>query len=77
MYSSNLIRVHSPSNLTQQESTKSAKAQAVKSRTRGLSPDQVVSEIFGLYACNPAEAKATLDELFKAVDEATTLVSKL
>ena len=73
--SSNLIRVHSPSNLTQQESTKSARAQAVKKKVElEDSVEPVVSEIFRLYYISPAEAKSTLDELFKAVDEATTLV---
>ena len=73
--SSNLIRVHSPSNLTQQESTKSARAQAVKKKVElEDSVEPVVSEIFRLYYISPAEAKATLDELFKAVDEATSLV---
>ena len=73
--SSNLIRVHSPSNLTQQESTKSARAQAVKKKVElEDSVEPVVSEIFRLYYISPAEAKATLDELFKAVDEASSLV---
>ena len=73
--SSNLIRVHSPSNLTQQESTKSARAQAVKKKVElEDSVEPVVSEIFRLYYISPAEAKATLDELFKAVDQATSLV---
>ena len=45
--SSNLIRVHSPSNLTQQESTKSARAQAVKKKVElEDSVEPVVSEIF-------------------------------
>ena len=73
--SSNLIRVHSPSNLTQQESTKSARASAVKKKVElEDSVEPVISEIFRLYYISPAQAKITLDELFKAVDEASSLV---
>ncbi len=72
---SNLIRVHSPSNLTQQESTKSARASAVKKKVElEDSVEPVISEIFRLYYISPAEAKATLDELFKSADDALTLV---
>ena len=72
---SNLIRVHSPSNLTQQESTKSARASAVKKKVElEDSVEPVISEIFRLYYISPAEAKATLDELFKSTDDALTLV---
>tara|TARA_B100000131_G_scaffold253756_1_gene247872 strand:+ start:317 stop:1855 length:1539 start_codon:yes stop_codon:yes gene_type:complete len=72
---SNLIRVHSPSNLTQQESTKSARASAVKKKVElEDSVEPVISEIFRLYYISPAEAKATLDELFKSTEDALTLV---
>ena len=72
---SNLIRVHSPSNLTQQESTKSARASAVKKKVELEDlVEPVISEIFRLYYISPAEAKATLDELFKSTDDALTLV---
>ena len=65
--SSNLIRVHSPSNLTQQESTKSARASAVKKKVElEDSVEPVISEIFRLYYIAPAEAKATLTDLFKS-----------
>ncbi len=72
---SNLIRVHSPSNLTQQESTKSERASSVKKKVElEDSVEPVISEIFRLYYISPAEAKATLDELFKSTDDALTLV---
>ena len=72
---SNLIRVHSPSNLTQQESTKSARASAVRKKVElEDSVEPLISEIFRLYYISPAEAKATLDELFKAADGGISLV---
>ena len=72
---SNLIRVHSPSNLTQQESTKSVRASAVRKKVElEDSVEPLISEIFRLYYISPAEAKATLDELFKAVDGGISLV---
>ena len=72
---SNLIRVHSPSNLTQQESTKSARASAVRKKVElEDSVEPLISEIFRLYYISPAEAKATLDELFKAAEGGISLV---
>ena len=45
--SSNLIRVHSPANLTAQESTKSARASAVKKKVElEDSVEPIISEIF-------------------------------
>ena len=73
--SSNLIRVHSPSNLTQQESTKSARASAVKKKVElEDSVEPVISEIFRLYYISPAQAKSTLDELFSSEGEIGSLV---
>ena len=73
--SSNLIRVHSPSNLTQQESTKSARASAVKKKVElEDSVEPVISEIFRLYYISPAQAKATLDELFTNEGDIGSLV---
>ena len=73
--SSNLIRVHSPSNLTQQESTKSARASAVKKKVElEDSVEPVISEIFRLYYISPAQAKGTLDELFSSDDGFASLV---
>ena len=72
---SNLIRVHSPSNLTQQESTKSARASAVRKKVElEDSVEPLISEIFRLYYISPAEAKSTLNELFKAADGGVSLV---
>jgi type IV pilus assembly protein PilQ len=64
---SNLIRVHSPSNLTAQEATKSARASAVKKKVElEDSVEPIVSEIFRLYYISPAEAKNTLNALFSS-----------
>ena len=73
--SSNLIRVHSPANLTQQESTKSARASAVKKKVElEDSVEPVISEIFRLYYISPAQAKLTLDELFSTEGELASVV---
>ena len=64
---SNIIRVHSPSTLTAQESYKSARAAAVKKKVElEDSVEPIVSEIFRLYYIAPAEAKATISELFSS-----------
>ena len=68
--SSNLIRVHSPANLTAQESTKTARASAVKKKVElEDSVEPIISEIFRLYYITPAEAKSTLTELFASIDD--------
>mgnify|MGYP006133113519 CR=1 FL=1 len=65
--SSNLIRVHSPSNLTSIENFKSQRAQAVKNKVEFEdSVEPIVSEIFRLYYITPTQAKLTLTELFEA-----------
>ena len=62
---SNLIRIHSPENLTQQESYKSTRASALKKKVElEDSVEPIISEIFRLYYISPAQAKKTLDELF-------------
>ena len=62
---SNLIRVHSPENLTAQENYKSERAQAVKKKVElEDSVEPIVSEIFRLYYITPSQAKVTLEELF-------------
>ena len=62
---SNIIRVHAPATLTAQESYKSARAAAVKKKVElEDSVEPIVSEIFRLYYISPAEAKATITELF-------------
>ena len=65
---SNIIRVSTPSNLTSQESYKSARASAVKKKVEiEDSVEPIISEIFRLYYITPAEAKATVTELFTSV----------
>jgi type IV pilus assembly protein PilQ len=72
--SSNLIRVHSPANLTSIENFKSQRAQAVKNKVEfENSVEPIVSEIFRLYYVTPTQAKATLTELFGAGGEGTTI----
>ena len=62
---SNIIRVATPATLTSQESYKSARAQAVKKKVElEDSVEPIISEIFRLYYISPAEAKATIIELF-------------
>ncbi len=68
--SSNLIRVHSPSTLTAQENYKSSRAAAVKKKVElEDSVEPIVSEIFRLYYVAPAQAKATIEELFSSGDD--------
>ena len=63
--SSNIIRVATPATLTSRESYKSARAQAVKKKVElENSVEPIISEIFRLYYISPAEAKATITELF-------------
>ncbi len=70
---SNIIRVHSPATLTSQESYKSARASAVRKKVElESSVEPVVSEIFRLYYITPAEAKATISELFTSTGEGST-----
>ena len=62
---SNLIRIHSPGILTEQENYKSDRAQAVKRKVElEDSVEPIISEIFRLYYITPEQAKATLEELF-------------
>ena len=64
---SNLIRVHSPETLTAQETYKSERASAVRKKVDlEDSVEPIYSEIFRLYYISPAEAKATLTELFSS-----------
>ena len=68
--SSNLIRVHAPATLTAQETYKSTRAAAVKKKVElEDSVEPIVSEIFRLYYISPAEAKATITELFTSIGE--------
>ena len=71
--SSNLIRVHAPATLTAQETYKSTRAAAVKKKVElEDSVEPIVSEIFRLYYISPAEAKATVTELFTAIGEGSS-----
>ena len=70
---SNIIRVHSPATLTAQESYKAARASAVRKKVElENSVEPIVSEIFRLYYITPAEAKATITELFTSVGADTS-----
>ena len=54
-----------PATLTAQETYKSTRAAAVKKKVElEDSVEPIVSEIFRLYYISPAEAKATITELF-------------
>ena len=71
---SNLIRVHSPSNLTSIEDFKSQRAAAVKNKVEmENSVEPIISEIFRLYYITPAQAKTTLGELFTGEGESTSI----
>tara|TARA_B100000965_G_scaffold276678_1_gene234512 strand:+ start:152 stop:1687 length:1536 start_codon:yes stop_codon:yes gene_type:complete len=64
---SNLIRIHSPSVLSEQETYKSQRADAVKKKVElEDSVEPIYSEIFRLYYITPKQAKKTIGELFKS-----------
>ena len=64
---SNLIRIHSPSVLSAQESYKSQRADAVKKKVElEDSVEPIYSEIFRLYYITPTQAKQTIGDLFKS-----------
>ena len=70
--SSNLIRVHTPSTLTAQETYKSTRAAAVKKKVElEDSVEPIVSEIFRLYYISPAQDKTTITELFATTGESS------
>ncbi len=70
--SSNLIRVHTPSTLTGQETYKSTRAAAVKKKVElEDSVEPILSEIFRLYYISPAQAKKTISELFTSVGDSS------
>ena len=69
---SNLIRVHTPSTLTGQETYKSTRAAAVKKKVElEDSVEPILSEMFRLYYISPAQAKKTITELFTAVGDSS------
>jgi len=60
-----LIRVHSPDKLTQQETFKSQRAEALKKKIElEETVEPIVSEIWRLYYITPDQAKKTLEDLF-------------
>ncbi len=64
---SNMIRIHSPENLTAQETYKAERAEAIKKKVEiEDSVEPIFSEIFNLYYITPSEAKKTLEELFSS-----------
>lgn len=66
---SNLIRIHSPATLTEQEGYKSSRAAAVKKKVElEDSIEPILSEMFKLYYITPTDAKKTLVELFTDSD---------
>ena len=70
---SNLIRIHSPSVLTSQESYKSERAIAVKNKVEmENSVEPIISEIFRLYYISPEQAKITIEALFSAGEEGSS-----
>lgn len=70
---SNLIRIHSPQNLTAQENYKSERAQAIKQKVEFEdSVEPIFSEIFRLYYISPDQAKGTLEELFVSQNSGNT-----
>ena len=69
---SNLIRVHTPSTLTGQETYKSTRAAAVKKKVElEDSVEPIISEIFRLYYISPTQAKKTITELFTSVGDSS------
>ena len=67
---SNLIRIHAPATLTAQENYKSTRAAAVRKKVElEDSVEPIYSEIFRLYYISPAQAKATVTELFTSTGQ--------
>lgn len=61
----NVIRIHAPDKLTQQETFKSQRAEALKKKIQlETSVEPIVSEIWRLYYITPDQAKKTLEDLF-------------
>lgn len=69
----NIIRIHSPEKLTQQETFKSMRAEALKKKIQlETSVEPIVSEIWRLYYISPVQAKKTLEDLFSLGTGAST-----
>lgn len=66
-----VIRVHTPEKLTAQETLKSTRAEVLKKKIQlEDTVEPILAEIFRLYYISPAEAKTTLENLFKAQSSA-------
>ena len=62
-----IIRIHTPEKLTAQETLKSTRAEVLKKKIQlEDTVEPILAEIFRLYYISPAEAKSTLENLFKA-----------
>ncbi|MDA1284237.1 MAG: type IV pilus secretin PilQ [Proteobacteria bacterium] len=60
-----IIRVHTPENLTAQETAKSARAEVLQKKiSLEESVEPILAEIFRLYYISPTQAKTTLEALF-------------
>jgi|TARA_B100001971_G_C18237982_1_gene568712 type IV pilus assembly protein PilQ len=60
-----IIRVHTPTKLTEQETAKSSRAEVLKKKIElEESVEPILAEIFRLYYISPAQAKTTLEDLF-------------
>ena len=67
-----IIRVHTPSKLTEQETTKSSRAEVLKKKIAlEESVEPMLAEIFRLYYISPAQAKKTITELFTSVGDSS------
>ena len=71
-----VIRVHTPEKLTAQETLKSTRAEVLKKKIQlEDTVEPILAEIFRLYYISPAEAKTTLENLFKAQSSAGNEIS--
>ena len=60
-----IIRVHTPSKLTEQETAKSLRAEVLKKKMADEeSVEPILADIFRLYYISPTQAKTTLEDLF-------------
>ncbi len=74
-----IIRVHTPEKLTAQETLKSARAEVLKKKIQlEDTVEPILADIFRLYYISPAEAKTTLENLFKSKGpEGTSTLSSI
>tara|TARA_Y100001958_G_C21243335_1_gene572072 strand:- start:229 stop:1782 length:1554 start_codon:yes stop_codon:yes gene_type:complete len=74
-----IIRIHTPEKLTAQETLKSARAEVLKKKIQlEDTVEPILADIFRLYYISPAEAKTTLENLFKSQGpEGTSTLSSI